>query len=85
MIQTQEKDPIPGRHELIFPMFEFESKGDINDMRKMEEELLIHLGFGAPDRVFYNSMCDKYDVQILENREETVKETIHRKITDKSD
>jgi aspartyl/asparaginyl-tRNA synthetase len=23
----QEKDPIPGRHELIFPMFEFESKG----------------------------------------------------------
>jgi aspartyl/asparaginyl-tRNA synthetase len=67
----QEKDPIPGRHELIFPMFEFESKGDINDMRKMEEELLIHLGFGTPNRVFYNSMCDKYDVQILENREET--------------
>ena len=67
----QEKDPIPGRHELIFPMFEFESKGDMNVMRKMEEELLIHLGFGTPNRVFYNSMCDKYDVQILENREET--------------
>ncbi len=25
----QEKDPIAGRHEMIFPMFEFESKGNI--------------------------------------------------------
>lgn len=23
--------PVPGRHDKIFPMFEFESKGDIND------------------------------------------------------
>jgi len=25
----EEKNPIPGRHELIFPMFEFESKGGV--------------------------------------------------------
>jgi aspartyl/asparaginyl-tRNA synthetase len=40
-----EKNPIPGRHELIFPMFEFESKGTMKDMVKLESELLKHLGF----------------------------------------
>ena len=33
----QEKNPIPGRHELIFPMFEFESKGTMKDLLKLEE------------------------------------------------
>ena len=28
----EEKNPIPGRHELIFPMFEFESKGTMEDL-----------------------------------------------------
>jgi aspartyl/asparaginyl-tRNA synthetase len=41
----EEKNPIPGRHELIFPMFEFESKGDMNTMLKLEQDLLEHLGF----------------------------------------
>tara|TARA_R110000824_G_scaffold76640_2_gene194085 strand:- start:1661 stop:2446 length:786 start_codon:yes stop_codon:yes gene_type:complete len=40
-----EPDPIPGRHDKIFPMFEFESKGNMNDMIQLEEELLEHLGF----------------------------------------
>jgi aspartyl/asparaginyl-tRNA synthetase len=42
-----EPDPIPGRHEIIFPMFEFELKGDFNEMKKMEYELLTHLGYGS--------------------------------------
>jgi aspartyl/asparaginyl-tRNA synthetase len=40
-----EKNPIPGRHDVIFPMFEFESKGDIEDMIQLEVEFLDHLGF----------------------------------------
>jgi aspartyl/asparaginyl-tRNA synthetase len=28
----QEKNPIDGRHELIFPMFEFESKGGMKEL-----------------------------------------------------
>ena len=40
----EEKNPIPGRHELIFPMFEFESKGDMKVLLKLESELLAHLG-----------------------------------------
>ena len=41
----QEKDPIPGRHELIFPMFEFESKGGMEELKRLELELLTFLGF----------------------------------------
>ena len=40
-----EPNPIEGRHETIFPMFEFESKGDINSLHKLEAELLDHIGF----------------------------------------
>lgn len=42
----QEKKPVPGRHNIIFPMFEFESKGTLSDLRALEEELLEELGFG---------------------------------------
>ena len=40
-----EPNPIPGRHDKIFPMFEFESKGDMSDLLKLEKELLDHIGF----------------------------------------
>jgi len=42
-----EKNPVPGRHKLIFPMFEFELRGGIEDLVKFETELLEHLGFGS--------------------------------------
>ena len=35
-----EPNPIPGRHDKIFPMFEFELKGDMNDLRQLEIQLL---------------------------------------------
>ena len=34
---------------LIFPMFEFESKGDVNDLQSMQIDLLEHLGFDKLD------------------------------------
>ena len=40
-----EPRPVPGRHDLIFPMFEFEIKGDMNELINFEMELLEHLGF----------------------------------------
>lgn len=68
----QEKDPIPGRHELIFPMFEFESKGTMKDMLKLESELLDYLGFDKPVEVNYDDVCEEYGgVPILENEHET--------------
>lgn len=67
----QEKNPIPGRHELIFPMFEFESRGSMEDMLKLENELLEHLGFTSPVEVKYDDVCQEYGgVEILENEHE---------------
>jgi len=40
-----EPNPVPGRHCLVFPMFEFELKGNMQDLQNMEKELLIHLGY----------------------------------------
>ena len=39
-----EPDPVPGRHETIFPMFEFEMKGGVKELQDMEIELCRWLG-----------------------------------------
>ena len=63
----QEKNPIPGRHDLIFPMFEFESKGGMKELIKLEADLLEHMGFDKPVEVNYDEVCQEYgDVEILE-------------------
>ena len=68
----EEKDPIPGRHELIFPMFEFEAKGTIADMIKLETELVEYLGFDTPKHETYDEVCEEYGgVEILEDEHET--------------
>jgi len=41
-----EPNPTPGRHERIFPMFEFESRGTMKDLAKLEGELCEYLGLG---------------------------------------
>lgn len=67
----EEKNPIEGRHELIFPMFEFESKGNIDSLLQLENELLEWLGFDLPIMVGYDEMCEKYEgAEILENEHE---------------
>jgi aspartyl/asparaginyl-tRNA synthetase len=67
----QEKNPIPGRHELIFPMFEFESKGTMSDLLELEKELLDYLDFSEPVNVTYEGVCAEYGgVSILEDEHE---------------
>ena len=41
----QEPNAIPGRHDIIFPMFEFEFPGSVDDLKAMEYELCEYLGF----------------------------------------
>ncbi|HAW08725.1 MAG: amino acid--tRNA ligase-related protein [Chloroherpetonaceae bacterium] len=41
----QEANPIPGRHDLIFPMFEFEARGGMNELINLEKDLLNYIGF----------------------------------------
>lgn len=50
-----EPNPVPGRHKLIFPMFEFELPGDIKALRQFETELLEHLGFGEQADFHYKT------------------------------
>lgn len=63
--------PIPGRHDKIFPMVEFESHGTIDDMRKLEAELLKFLGFDAPISVQYNDACKRYTTETINADHET--------------
>lgn len=42
-----EPSPIPGRHDLTFPMFEFEMRGDVNTLIEMQHDLLHNLGFSS--------------------------------------
>jgi aspartyl/asparaginyl-tRNA synthetase len=49
--------PVPGRHDLVFPMFEFESHGDMDDLRSLEASLLAHMGFPAATDIDYDTAC----------------------------
>ena len=79
----QEQNPIAGRHDLIFPMFEFEMLGDMNDMIELEKELLVHLGFGARETFHegnYEDVANKYSVRELEHEHEERLETDYGKV-----
>ena len=65
-----EPNPIPGRHEKIFPMFEFESKGTMNDLIRLESDLLTHLGLDLPTLHDYEDLAKQYDVELLETEHE---------------
>ena len=58
----QEPNAIPGRHDIIFPMFEFEMPGDINDLKTMEYELVEYLGFDKPVEKTYEAWQTHYGV-----------------------
>lgn len=68
-----EPNPIPGRHDLIFPMFEFETSGNLKDLENLERELLEHLGFGNaasfPSDDYVN-VAERYEVKELEAEHE---------------
>ena len=78
-----EPDPIPGRHDRIFPMFEFEIKGGMDELKKVEEELLDYLGFtrkedGTYPSGDYDQICKDFgDVPELENEHEERLEKEH--------
>jgi len=67
-----EKKPIHGRHDIIFPMFEIESKGTITDLENLGRNLLRHLGFPEGISISYEDTCEKYGVSILEAEHEAM-------------
>ena len=76
----QEPNPIPGRHDLIFPMFEFELKGGMEELEKMERELLEYLGYGVPSSFpggNYTDIAESYGVLEISHAEEQRLEAEH--------
>ena len=60
-----EKNITKGRHDIIFPMFEFEFPGDIKDLEVMERELCEHMGFGNKHSIVdkdYLEWCEYFDL-----------------------
>lgn len=53
-----EPNPIPGRHNIIFPMFEFEGYGNYADLLRTVKQLLNHLGFVQALTMPYEQVAD---------------------------
>jgi aspartyl/asparaginyl-tRNA synthetase len=53
-------------------MFEFESKGDMQDLKNLEKEMMEFLGFETPIEKDYDKLCFEYGgVEILEDEHES--------------
>lgn len=53
-------------------MFEFESKGGMEELKNLEDEMLNFLGFGSPIEKNYEDLCKEYGgVDILEDEHES--------------
>ena len=67
-----EKNPKEGRHDLIFPLFEFEMKGGIDVLIQLEKDLLIHLGYDETCFVEgkYKDIANLYKTKELEHEHE---------------
>ena len=70
----QEQHIVEGRHDLIFPMFEFEFKGNMQNLMNMEVELCESLGFQQPTVRSYSKWCEEFDTDELTNEHETLME-----------
>lgn len=65
-----EANLVPGRHLLTPYIFEFEAKGDMEDLKTMETEILEYMGFDKPKTINYEDLAAKYGVSTLENEHE---------------
>jgi aspartyl/asparaginyl-tRNA synthetase len=65
-----EKNIIPGRHDKVFPMFEFEARGGMDELKALERLALKHLGFEQGTDLDYGEACKRYGVDTLEAEHE---------------
>ena len=69
-----EPNPVEGRHEVIFPMFEFELPGDVHDLKAMELELCEYLGLPIPEDKIktYEEWQKEFNVKELDHEHENI-------------
>lgn len=68
-----EPAPIAGRHDLIFPMVEFETKGTMEDLLALNKEIVVYLGIVSMSDIVtkrYSDLADEYNVKELESSHE---------------
>jgi aspartyl/asparaginyl-tRNA synthetase len=67
-----EPNPVPGRHDIIFPMFEFEFKGDMNELMELQKDLLVHLGYDKSNFYVndYKSIAKEFGTVELDHGDE---------------
>lgn len=68
-----EPAPIAGRHDLIFPMVEFETKGTIDDLLKFNKEIVEYLGISSLSDIVVRRYADlalEYGTEELEAEHE---------------
>lgn len=78
-----EPNPVPGRHDKIFPMFEFECRGSMEELVKLEKELLVFMGFGEENTFHeddYLNYSNNYNVTELEHEHEASMENDFGKV-----
>jgi aspartyl/asparaginyl-tRNA synthetase len=66
-----EPHPIPGRHNIMFPLFEFEHVGGEEELRELLVDLVKHLGFKQePVILAYEDACKELGVKEIEAEQE---------------
>lgn len=67
-----EPNPIAGRHDRIFQMFEFEMPGNMGTLETMERELLAHLGMNVDEirELEYEDIAARFGTRELEAEHE---------------
>ena len=68
----QEPNAVEGRHDIIFPMFEFEFKGDMQELIALQKQLLTYLGYDSNKFYIntYKQIAEEFDTKELENEHE---------------
>jgi aspartyl/asparaginyl-tRNA synthetase len=68
-----EPNPIPERHLNMFPMFEFETHGDMKALQNILEDLCEHLGLGTKEQFRegdYDFVADYYSTEEINASQE---------------
>lgn len=68
-----EPNPNPERHLNMFPMFEFETHGDMKALQNLLEDLCEYMGFGTKDQFRegdYNFVADYYSTTDIKAEQE---------------
>lgn len=74
-----EPHPIPGRHDKIFPMFEFEHRGDYTDLLQTLDELCKEFDFVKDTLDIYENTYDELSIKFGKSSLDANDETLMHK------